>query len=155
MYNGLISGSNLIDYRKPFDLVDHSTFLKKLAVYGVAGKSFEWFNSCLEDRKQKVMTKVVSQGSILGPLLFLLFINDLPLEVSNSTVEIYDDDTTQIVCGGTIEEVETMLTDELRHLSRWARDNKMVLNQNKTKSVIVCSKPKFRGLHGRSYCENR
>ena len=60
----------------------------------------------------------------------------------------YADDTTQIACGRTVEEVETILTHELRLLSRWAHENKMILNHSKTKSMIVCSKLKFRGLEG-------
>ena len=70
----------------------------------------------------------------------------LPLEVSKSTVEIYDYDTTQIACGRTVEEVETVLIDELRLLSRWADESKTVLNHSKTESMIDCSKPKFRRL---------
>ena len=92
------------------------------------------------------ITASVPQGSILGPLLFILFVNDLPLEVSKNTVKMYTDDTTQIACGRTVEEEETILTHELRLLSRWADENKMVLNHSKTNSMIACSKLKFRGL---------
>ena len=147
MDKGLISGLNLTDYRKAFDLVGHATLLKKLSIYGVSGRSLQWFNWYLNDRKQKVMiqrrlsspqsiTAGVPQGSILGPLLFILFVNDLPLDVSKSTVKIYADDTTQVSLGRTVKEVETILTHELR------------LNHSKTKSMIVCSKPKFRGVDG-------
>ena len=100
MDKGLISGLNLIDYRKAFDLIDHATLLKKLAIYGVSGRSLQWFDSYLKDPKHKVtiqrqlsspqsITPSVPQGSILSPLLCILFLNDLPLEVSRSTVEIY------------------------------------------------------------------
>ena len=92
------------------------------------------------------ITAGVPQGSILGPLLFILFVNDLPLDVTKSTVKIYADDTTQVAFGRTVKEVETILTRELRLLSRRADENKMVLNHSKTKSIIVCTKPKFRGL---------
>ena len=92
------------------------------------------------------ITAGVSQGSILGPLLFILFVNDLPLEVSESTIEIYaDDTTTQVACGRNVEEVETILNHELRLLSRWADENKMVLNHSKIKSMI-CSKADVSGL---------
>ena len=92
------------------------------------------------------ITAGVSQGSILGPLLFIRFVNYLPLEVSKSTIEIYADDTTQVACGSNVEEVETILNHELRLLSRWADENKMVLNHSKTKSIIVCSKADVSGL---------
>ena len=140
-------------------MVDHVTLLKKLFIYGVTRRSLQWFNWYLKDGKQKVMiqrrlsspqsiTAGVPQGSILGPLLSILFVNDLPLDVSKSHVKIYADDTTQVAFGRTVKEVETILTHELRLLSRWADENKMVLNHSKTKSMIVCSKPKFRGLDG-------
>ena len=159
MDKGLISGLNLTDYRKAFDLVGHATLFKKLSIYGISGRSPQWFNWYLNDRKQRVMiqrrlsspqstTTGVPQGSILGPLLFILFVNDLPLDVSKSTVKIYADDTTQVAFGRTVKEVETILTHELRLLSRRADETKTVLNHSKTKSIIVWSKPKFRGLDG-------
>ena len=73
---------------------------------------------------------------------------DLPLDVSKSTVKIYADDTTQVAFGRTVEEVETIFTRELRLLTRPADENKMALNHSNTKSIIVCTKPKFRGLDG-------
>ena len=89
------------------------------------------------------ITATVPQGSILGPILFILFVKgNLPLDVSKSTVKIYADDTTQVAFGRTI------LTRELRLLSRRTDENEMVLNHSKTKSIIVCTKPKFRGLDG-------
>ena len=80
MDKGLISGLNLIDYHKAFDLIDHATLLKKLALYRVSGRSLQWFDSYLKDPKQKVMiqrqlwspqsiTASVPQGLILSPLL--------------------------------------------------------------------------------------
>ena len=70
------------------------------------------------------------------------------MDVSKSTVKIYADDTTQVAFGRSVKEVETILTHELRLLSRLADENKLVLNHSKTKSMTVCSKPKFRGLDG-------
>ena len=130
MDKGLISGLNLTDYRKTFDLVDHATLFKKLFIYAISGRSPQWFNWYLKDRKQRVMiqrrlsspqstTTGVPQGSILGPLLFILFVNDLPLDVSKSTVKIYADDTTQVAFGRTVKEVETILARELRQSTIW------------------------------------
>ena len=158
MDNGLISGLTLIDYRKAFDMVDHAILLKKLAMYGVSEKALKWFNSYLSGRIQKVaildtlssalpVTMGVPQGSILGPLLFVIFINDLPLYVSKSKIEMYADDSTQVASGNTLDEVQATLTAEFHPVAKWARDNEMVLNCDKMKAMTVCSKPKWRKVN--------
>ena len=94
-----------IDFRKAFDVIDHELLLKKLSIYGVCPSAVAWFKSYLSERKQFItLGKVKSEqltvkqgvpkGSILGPELFLLFVNDMPLHVHKSTMEIYADDST-------------------------------------------------------------
>ena len=95
----------LVDYRKAFDMIDHTLLLKKLEMYGISRDSLQWFTSYLKERRQLVklgdkqssVTIVrhgIPQGSILGPLLFIVFINDLPLYVTSSRIDLYADDTT-------------------------------------------------------------
>ena len=97
-----LSGMVFVDFRKAFNVVDHQLLLR---LYRVSDPSLSWFESYLSGRQQFVsidgqrsdsllIKQGVPQGSVLGPALFLLFVNDIPLHLTNSTVDIYADDTT-------------------------------------------------------------
>ena len=106
----------MIDLCKALDIVDRKLLLKKLQVYGLNTNSLKWFQSYLSGRYQKVCGDgklseplgIHSAGSILGPALFLLFINDLPLVLKNN-IGIYADDSTLYASAPTLAEVEAKI----------------------------------------------
>ena len=142
-----------IDFRKAFDVIDHELLLKKLSIYGATPSSVAWFKSYLSERKQFISLRKttskqltvkqgVPQGSILGPVLFLLFVNDMPLHVQKSTMDIYADDTTLSLSSNwkTLPLLNQSLSQDLNEVERWARENKMYLNMQKTKALLVTGK---------------
>ncbi len=106
----------LLDLKTTCDLIDHQILLRKLSIYKCSDESIKWFKSYLLDRNQctsfkgKVSEKLpieigVPQGSILGHLLFIVFINDPLMSITNSTVDIYADDSTAIAKAKTTQEL--------------------------------------------------
>ncbi|KAL9956690.1 hypothetical protein ACROYT_G038209 [Oculina patagonica] len=148
--NDRVSGMILIDYCKAFDMVDHSILLQKLQAYGLDDKSINWFRSYLNERLQLVsmgnkesptacVRHGVPQGSILGPLLFIAFINDLPLHVSSAQIDLYADDTTVTSTAnyGSVDFLQSSLTTAISEVDQWATANKLPLNESKTKVLTV------------------
>ena len=148
------SGLVFIDYKKAFDLIDHGLLLEKLKAYGVRDNELELLRSYLSGRTQYVhingchssprsVSAGVPQGSILGPILFLLFINDLPSAAQHSTVDIYADDTTLSLSSDVTNGLTAMssaLQQDLDDVSRWSAANKMVTNAAKMKCLLVTGK---------------
>ena len=143
-----------LDLQKAFDLVNHDILLLKLEKLGIRGIHLKWFESYLKNRKQVVMVNgvfsefycsiimSVLQGSILGPILFLLFINDMPL--SNSLLNIlFADDTTGLVRGPNIADLASVINLELQKMGTWLRANKLSINASKTKIMIFHPKNKL------------
>ena len=132
-----------IDLSKAFDTLDHSILLRKLKHYGIEDVENSLFRSYLSDRYQYVeydrvpsATELVSTGvpqwSILRPLLFLIYINDLPLVSDLLDMVMYADDTT-LFCKISDQVDETAINTELSKIYNWLSSNKLSLNVAKTK----------------------
>ena len=149
---GLLTGMVLIDLQKAFDTIDHSILLEKMSCLGFAGKTIAWFTSYLTNRSFIVnvgkessspgkLSCGVPQGSILGPLLFLLYVNDMPQAV-NSELLLYADDTCLIYMGKNIQKIEEQLNSDFTSLCEWFIDNKLSVHfgEEKTKSILFGTK---------------
>ena len=136
-----------IDIRKAFDTVNHDILLTKLNHYGIRGSGLQWFKSYLSNRKQfvsfngvssliKDMSCGVPQGSCLGPLLFLIYINDLPNSSSLLNFHLFADDTHLYYESDSIKEIEFKMNKELKKISTWLTVNRLSLNVKKTNFVV-------------------
>ena len=146
MDNGRYTANIFINLKKAFDTVDHDILLTKFAKYGVESLERTWFTSYLTNRKQlckvngvcsntKDIRYVVPQGSCLGPLLFLIFINDQPFSLKKAKVTMYADDTNISYSSSRLEDVNQTLNSELSHLKKWLLGNKLSLDiQNNSSS---------------------
>ena len=140
-----------LDFAKAFDTVDHSVLLKKLRLYGVKGELFCWFKDYLSERTQRVVlkgaashwspvTSGVPQGSILGPLLFTLLINDLPDEATDGVkTALYADDTKLYRNVSSTEHCH-LIQMTLSNLHDWSQRNNIRANTSKCKVITVTRK---------------
>ena len=150
-----------LNLKKAFDTVDHDILLSKLTFYGVnIGTTHDWFKSYLNNRMQKcsvngtlssvkILTCGIPQGTVLGPLLFLLYINDLPNCLVNSEPLMYADDTHLTYASNNIEDIECTLNRDLANVSDWLKANKLTLNKTKTEFMVIGSWQKL-GLFDKS-----
>ena len=141
--------SIFLDFRKAFDSVDHNILLSKLKAYGIRGHALDWFQSYLSNRMQYVCLNDVNsdlkpikygvpQGSILGPLLFLIFINDISKCSNLFKCILYADDSTLSSCISVndLDESTKLLNNELNNVYKWLCANKITINKKKTQYMI-------------------
>ena len=146
----------LIDLQKAFVTINHDILVNKMELIGFSKKTTKWFKSYLSERKFIVHIKNTSsepgdllcgvpQGSILGPLLFLLYVNDMPQAVECDLL-FYADDTCLIFQHKDITETEVVLNKNFSKLCDWFVDNKLSIHfgEDKTKSILFCSKDKLK-----------
>ena len=142
-------GTALIDLGKAFDSIDSiKLLLKKLSAYGILNEECRWFSNYLSDRMQSVsvngtysgwspVSVGVPQGSILGPLLFLVFLNDLPTVVTSCTINLYADDTTIYYANRDPDIVTRATNTDLQLITTWIESNKMTMNVSITQVMIL------------------
>ena len=133
--------------RKAFDSVNHSILIKKLNHYGFRGIVNDWFQNYLEDRKQfvsigdidsdsQIIRYGVPQGSVLGPILFLLYINDLQNSSKILDFHLFADDTNLFYASKSLQDLEHTMNNELINIQNWLNANKLALNADKSSFLI-------------------
>ena len=136
-----------IDLKKAFDTVNHTILLQKLEHYGIRDTSLEWFSTYLKNRTQfvscnntssciKSISCGVPQGSVLGPLLFLIYINDLPNVSKKFNFYLFADDTNLFYQSDNLDELQKTVNKELKNIVVWLNANRLALNVSKTNFVI-------------------
>ena len=151
MNKGEITLAVYIDLRKAFDTVNHSILLKKLSKLGIKGTNWSWIENYLFSRTQTTfannktssiapITCGVPQGSVLGPLLFLIYVNDIQNLFKHSKHFLYADDTVIYLSGTDINDVVHKLQADLLSFSKWCNGNKLTVNTKKLNIVIYGTK---------------
>ena len=154
---GNVNAVVFLDLKKAFDTVDHSILLSKLSVYGLGGRVGSWFGSYLHSRKQKCYVNGhlssyrflpcgIPQGTILGPLLFLIYINDLPNCLTHSRPRMYADDTNLTFASNNVCDIDYKVNEDLHNVNKWLIANKLTLNQSKTEFMLIGSRQKLNTL---------
>lgn len=145
---GNIVGAIFVDFTKAFDSLSHAQLISKLKSYGIRDIELTWFIDYLFGRKQTVsynckhsnlqsVTNGVPQGSILGPLLFVLYLNDAIDYIKHCQTIHYADDTVIYYAGKSLEDIENKLSHDFNFLSTWCEENELLLNLKKNKTEVM------------------
>lgn len=150
--------SIFLDFSKAFDSLHHNILLDKLETNGIRGVAKSLIRSYLSNRCQSVyinensssflpLTRGVPQGSILGPLMFNVYINDIVQLDTTVKYVIYADDSTIILDGVNLDDIVSKANDILSRISSWSRMNQLKINPNKTKAIVFRAKNKVLATH--------
>ena len=149
---GLLTGMILIDLRKAFDTIDHEILLQKLKAIKFSESTIKWFKSYLSERIflvniENKLSCEVPQGSILGPLLFLIYVNDMQ-QAATSTLLLYADDSCILYRHKDIVQIEKQLNEDFENLCDWFVDNKLSIHfgEDKTKSILFARKRSVKNI---------
>ena len=159
MHKSRLSALILLDLSKAFDSISHSILLQKLSCVGASPESVKWFSSYLTGRSQRVrigstvssplsITHGVPQGAILSPLLFCIYLNDLPLAPQTCHLESYVDDS-KVYLSFPIREMghaTQILEEDLYRVTKWCSENQLRINPDKTKFLLVGTQQLLRRL---------
>ena len=155
--NGLITASVFLDLSKAFDTVDHNILLRKLKLIGLDSKSLNWFESYLTNRLQKTsisntlssplpVSVGVPQGSLLGPLLFIIYVNEMPNIVKHCKIIVYADDTLLYYSSNSAKDIEQRINEDLLSISKWLDENLLTLNCAKSKFLLFGSNRRLKAF---------
>lgn len=154
---GKITGALFLDLKKAFDTVNHSLLIQKLHTYGVTGNALQWFTSYLSGRTQSVNINStlsdfkeidigIPQGSILGPLLFIVYVNSLP-DCINCKCVMYADDTTLLFSASDPNTLQCQMNNNMLKIAQWFENNQLTLNIKKTKFMIFGTAHSLNNYH--------